>query len=469
MLDLTLRPNFHIKPGSEFLAEIRDLGESNGGREGLFLTEHHIYGSSRLGMERKNLEILEEGPILERTFFENQVGDKRYELSNHLGNVLSVVTDRKISNGEGRFGPDVIAYNDYYPFGMLLPNRHGNSSDYRYAFNGKELDNEIKGEGVQYDYGFRIYDARISRFLSEDPLSDNYAFYTPYQFAGNKPISSIDLDGLEERVVHLFKNENDNIVQVTIDSKDLHIKTELVGVQNSARYAQISSKDWGNIKQQLWDSFSSTPEMFDAQGEYMSYTLGMRGNESFNGLNQGTLTISSYNGNNSVFFNRSKVVRDGVDWKLYGKAIKTFNFIWPVPDPSIDGSEKFTQTVENVQSAAGIVLGGETLLAKTPSLLEKGIAGLGIIAAADDLTLNEDGSGQTILEKSLGEKKIQTVKAGITVINISQFMRNIALKGERLKVQDVISTGLDIKSGIKATLEDKDGNNGKDEDIDEKQ
>ncbi|WP_147415982.1 RHS repeat-associated core domain-containing protein [Ulvibacterium marinum] len=195
--EITLRPNFHIKPGSEFLAEIRDLGEGSGGQEGLFLTEHHIYGSSRLGMERKNLEILEEGPILERTFFENKVGDKRYELSNHLGNVLSVVTDRKL--GEvGDHVPDVVAYNDYYPFGQLLPNRHGNSSDYRYGFQGQELDNEIKGEGNSYNFKHRMSDPRIGRFFAVDPLIGKYPWYSPYQFSGNKLISRIELEGLEE-------------------------------------------------------------------------------------------------------------------------------------------------------------------------------------------------------------------------------------------------------------------------------
>ncbi|UUC47428.1 thrombospondin type 3 repeat-containing protein [Flavobacterium cerinum] len=129
------------------------------------------------------------------------IGDKYYELSNHLGNVLSVVTDRKLL---GRYGrgvlliPDVIAYNDYYPFGMLVPNRHESTEDYRYGFNGKEDDDELKGEGNSYDYGFRIYDARIGKFLSVDPLTESYPWYTPYQFAGNTPIQAIDLDGLEE-------------------------------------------------------------------------------------------------------------------------------------------------------------------------------------------------------------------------------------------------------------------------------
>jgi RHS repeat-associated protein len=73
-----------------------------------------------------------------------------------------------------------------------------NSAKYRYGFNGKENDDEVKGEGNQQDYGFRIYDPRLGRFLSVDPLTISYPWYTPYQFAGNKPIQFIDLDGLEE-------------------------------------------------------------------------------------------------------------------------------------------------------------------------------------------------------------------------------------------------------------------------------
>ncbi|MDR6571339.1 RHS repeat domain-containing protein, partial [Chitinophaga ginsengisegetis] len=69
---------------------------------------------------------------------------------------------------------------------------------YRYGFNGKENDNEIKGEGNEIDYGMRVYDPRIGKFLSTDPLSKQYPHYTPYQFAGNTPIQAIDLDGAEE-------------------------------------------------------------------------------------------------------------------------------------------------------------------------------------------------------------------------------------------------------------------------------
>ena len=81
-----------------------------------------------------------------------------------------------------------------------MPGRKFSASTvYKYGFNGKENDNEVKSEGNQQDYGMRIYDPRLGRFLSVDPLTKDYSWYTPYQFAGNKPIKYIDLDGGEEK------------------------------------------------------------------------------------------------------------------------------------------------------------------------------------------------------------------------------------------------------------------------------
>lgn len=79
---------------------------------------------------------------------------------------------------------------------MDMPGRNVTPIDnYKFSFNGK-LDD--KGDGWQtQDYGYRIYDYRLGRFLSEDPLREDFAYLTPYQFASNSPISNIDLDGLE--------------------------------------------------------------------------------------------------------------------------------------------------------------------------------------------------------------------------------------------------------------------------------
>ena len=81
-----------------------------------------------------------------------------------------------------------------------MPHRsYGSTANYRFGFNGKENDNESKGLGNQQDYGMRIYDVRLGRFLSVDPLAPRFPMLTPYQYASNNPIFNIDIDGLEGR------------------------------------------------------------------------------------------------------------------------------------------------------------------------------------------------------------------------------------------------------------------------------
>ena len=65
---------------------------------------------------------------------------------------------------------------------------------YRYGFNGKENDNET---GTQ-DYGFRIYNPSLGKFLSVDPLTKNFVWNSPFAFAENSPLKYIDLDGAEK-------------------------------------------------------------------------------------------------------------------------------------------------------------------------------------------------------------------------------------------------------------------------------
>jgi len=132
----------------------------------------------------------------------DSVGTRHYELKNQVDNVMTTISDVRVPNSGSSqyFTATVVSAQDYYPFGMLQPGRQyvaSGDSTYRYGFNGKENDNEVKGLGNQQDYGERPYDDRGSRFLSVDPMSRKYPWYTPYQFSGNSPIKFIDLDGLE--------------------------------------------------------------------------------------------------------------------------------------------------------------------------------------------------------------------------------------------------------------------------------
>lgn len=66
---------------------------------------------------------------------------------------------------------------------------------HRYGFNGKEKDDEVKGSGNSLDFGDRIYDPRLGRWLSTDPLQKKYPDLSPYNFTGNNPILFVDYDG----------------------------------------------------------------------------------------------------------------------------------------------------------------------------------------------------------------------------------------------------------------------------------
>jgi RHS repeat-associated protein len=117
-----------------------------------------------------------------------------------LSNTLITISDNKIGVDVGTdntadfYEARVLSASDYYAFGMGMKERSWQSEGYRYGFNGKENDSDWE---VQ-DYGFRIYKPELGKFLSVDPLTQSYPWYTPYQFAGNMPINSIDVDGAEE-------------------------------------------------------------------------------------------------------------------------------------------------------------------------------------------------------------------------------------------------------------------------------
>jgi len=101
------------------------------------------------------------------------------------------------------------------------------SGGYRYGFNGKELDDDgtgMGGGGNTYDYGFRIYNPQIAKFLSVDPLTASYPWNSSYAFAENDVIRSIDLEGLERLVMTQINHVNRT--SIIIIKKEIQIKIE---------------------------------------------------------------------------------------------------------------------------------------------------------------------------------------------------------------------------------------------------
>ncbi len=102
---------------------------------------------------------------------------------------------------------------------------------YRYGFNGKERDPASEWGQTSYDYGFRIYNPGIGKFLSVDPLTKEYPFYTPYQFASDNPVLNIDLDGLEGKISILASDISDGLPELRTHQGEL-IKIVTVEANN---------------------------------------------------------------------------------------------------------------------------------------------------------------------------------------------------------------------------------------------
>ena len=102
------------------------------------------------------------------------------------------------------------------PFGSSLPNRAWSdvSRGYRYGFNGKEKDAETANDA--YDFGARIYDGRLGRWLSLDPWQTKYPWQTPYAYYRNAPIAIIDFNG--------FGDEDDLKNEYEEDDNENHDK-----------------------------------------------------------------------------------------------------------------------------------------------------------------------------------------------------------------------------------------------------
>ena len=123
-------------------------------------------------------------------YFLRTLKQKSYELTDHLGNVRSVITDMKVPDGTtGKFLPEATARNYFYPFGMDRPGMGAvvsGSSAYRYGYNGMERENSVSTTGVtgaNYTTDFRELDTRIGRWWSRDPIvkpwESPYAAFVP--------------------------------------------------------------------------------------------------------------------------------------------------------------------------------------------------------------------------------------------------------------------------------------------------
>ena len=185
---------------------------------------------------------------------------------------------------------------DYNSFGMTIKERtwSDTSFNYRFAFQGQEQDNEMKGRGNSYAFKYRIHDPRIGRFFSTDPLEPKFAWNSPYAFSENRVIDAIEFEGLEAYVLtqafdadgkfissslvwdatksplqdgHVYYTEvQDAVTKIDLEAKDVwyidYQGPDLVptpapdNILGSTEYYQWRDNDF-NVRQELMDDILS--------------------------------------------------------------------------------------------------------------------------------------------------------------------------------------------------------------------
>ena len=209
--------------------------------------EYSIYGSSRVGnYSTTHGFVAQNGAMI----LERVLGKRQYELSNHLGNVLTTLTDQKYRvsnvNTDYLYQPIVTSATDYFPFGMQMPGRTYTlqNGKYRYGFNGMERDDEVHNPGSWYQFGDFGYDPRTGRRNNTDPIVK--VWESPYATFRNNPILYSDPSGKDGVVT---TQESAPITKEVGKGKKKHTETFNGGTKENPNIMTVKANYYYNKTQ----------------------------------------------------------------------------------------------------------------------------------------------------------------------------------------------------------------------------
>ncbi len=164
---------------------------------------------------------------------------------------------------------------------------------YRYKYQGQERQDELN---LNWDsFKWRNYDYAIGRFMSVDPLAEEYSYQSPYNFAENRVVDGNELEGLEwsshtdeEGVIHQIlrvnpinnsENITDNQMHQAMDLAEIQFAQDFSGLDSDGNnvIATIITDPEATISIEFNDTFVNVPEAADAIG--LGYTEEIGGTQ----------------------------------------------------------------------------------------------------------------------------------------------------------------------------------------------
>jgi RHS repeat-associated protein len=164
------------------------------------------------------------------------------------------------------YNPTSKISNGSHPFGSVMNGRSFSNEGYRFGFNGMERDNETFTDA--YDFGARILDTRLGRWLSVDPKSYKFPFESQYIFCSNTVIKFKDFHG-EYKVDPNFSSKYPLITNYIKNNLKSDVNNCPKLKENLMKYSKLNETDLNTML-----SFNSGPTIdhyeivFNAGGQY---------------------------------------------------------------------------------------------------------------------------------------------------------------------------------------------------------
>ena len=163
------------------------------------------------------------------------------------------------------------------PFGMLLTGRSWEAgSGYRYGFGGNEQDWGDDSNSEHVNFGERILDTRIGKFISQDKFTNKFPMSSPYVFASNTPIMATDYKG--DSTVYMsisgkiLLTSFDNLPNSVVIVEDIeNFRRTVVRITNGYGMASMDGDLTNTSFRRLGDNYS-TDKIFEFDDKYKSYT-----------------------------------------------------------------------------------------------------------------------------------------------------------------------------------------------------